>query len=78
MGRGDTEPFRCNNGSCWMCTSGRCLLLIEPTDEESCSFAKTYEEVEAGRKMAHERLLSLGERGLKLIKKYEYNPQRTW
>ena len=75
MGR-RSEGFSCQENDCWMCVGGRCRLLTERPDED-CGFKKTQNQVDAGRRIAHEHLTTLGEYGQMLIRKFEHNPQRA-
>lgn len=77
MGK-SVEEFACTQQSCWMCIGDHCKLLTERCAGDSgCKFKKTQDQVDAGRRQAHERLAEMGERGHHLIAKFEHNRYRA-
>lgn len=53
-----------------------CGLLDDIPSVHPCPFYKTDAEADSGILEAHNKLLAMGEKGMELIKKYEYNSAR--
>ena len=61
---------------CFQAVGTHCKLLTEQIEKIDCPFYKTQDEVDKGRREAHQRLKENGR--MDLIEKYEYNPKRNW
>lgn len=61
---------------CAHAVGSHCKLLNSQINAADCPFYKTDEELEAGRKEAHQHLVDIGR--YDLIEKYEFNKLRTW
>lgn len=68
----------CNqkHDDCFARTLGHCAVLSRGYANGDCPFYQTREEVEEGRRKAHERLEELNRHDL--INKLERNPTRDW
>ena len=64
------ERMKCCQNVCGV----GCVLLSEPIIDRDCPFFKTDDQMEEGRKKAHQHLIDIGRKDL--IEQYEYNPYR--
>lgn len=69
-----TARPRCNRVDCFQNRCGRACELLRTYPRQPCPFYQTQEQVEEGRRKAHQKLVNKGR--YDLIECYEYNPYR--